>query len=166
MKWILPFCLLLVTQASFANSWLDALDAYQQQDFAKAKQGFAELIPLANETAAYNLGVMALHGQGQPVNKAKALGYFFLAAELDHPGAVNAIQQVSDALSQEQLLEAEQMYTALQQRIELPRLRVDAITQRTAGPEPVHRPAPKYPADAARKGQFGYVMLRFLIDEE
>ncbi|MDP4535717.1 TonB family protein [Alkalimonas collagenimarina] len=166
MKWILPFCLLLAAHSSLAASWLDALDAYQRQDFATAKQGFVELIPLANETAAYNLGVMALHGQGQPVDEATALGYFFLAAELEHPGARSAIQQVSDALSAEQLSEAEQVYTALQQRIQLPKRRADAITQRTAGPEPVSRPAPQYPVDAARRGQFGYVMLRFLVDEE
>lgn len=166
MKWILSFCLMLIAHATVASSWLDALDAYQREEFATAKQGFAELIPLANETAVFNLGVMALHGQGQPVDEPKALGYFFLAAELEHPAARQAIKQVSEALSSEQLAEAEQVYAALQQRIQLPRLRPKTVTQRTVGPEPVRRPVPQYPVDAARKGQFGYVMMRFLVDEE
>lgn len=166
MKRIVLFCLLFAVPFTVPASWLDSLDAYQRQDFATAKQGFAELIPLANETAIFNLGVMALHGQGQPVNEVKALGYFFLAAELEHPGAVQAIKQVSDTLSAEQRLEAEQVYSALQQQIELPRQRPDRVTQRTASPEPIRRPSPQYPLDAARRGQFGYVMLRFLVDEE
>ncbi len=47
---------------------LQALQAYQQQDFATADSKFTELLPLGNEVASFNLAAMALNG-GRPTEK-------------------------------------------------------------------------------------------------
>ena len=64
---------------------LDALKAYEQGNYTEAQQQFAELVPLGNELAAFNLGAMAYQGEGQEQDLSKAIAYFMLAAGLQHP---------------------------------------------------------------------------------
>ncbi|MDX1392715.1 MAG: hypothetical protein R3241_10045, partial [Rheinheimera sp.] len=58
---------------------LEALKAYETQQFSIAKQQFEQLLPLGNELAAFNLGAMAYQGEGQESNLTAALAYFMLA---------------------------------------------------------------------------------------
>ena len=74
---------------------LEALQAYETKNFNVAERQFEELLPLGNELAAFNLGVMAYQGEGQQADLTKALGYFMLAAELQHEQAEDILKKLS-----------------------------------------------------------------------
>jgi TonB family protein len=143
---------------------LSALKAYEQQHFAEAQHDFAELLPLGNELAAFNLGIMAYQAKGQPKNLVNALAYFMLAAELNHPQAAAILTTVQAEADTQQLEQAQQRFAQLNSSIVINSAAAD-IKANAPGVLPVKRVAPDYPLDAAKRGQFGYVALRFLVDE-
>ncbi|WP_372626823.1 TonB family protein [Arsukibacterium sp.] len=144
---------------------LDALQAHENKNYSDAQQQFAELLPLGNELAAFNLGVMALQGEGQEQDISEALGYFMLAAELEHPQAKDVLQTVVKQATEQQLDQANQRYEKLKSGVVI--IATDLDKPRDASlPQPVKRVHPKYPVNAARTGQFGFVNLRFLVDEQ
>ena len=93
---------------------LDALKAYEQGNYTEAQQQFAELVPLGNELAAFNLGAMAYQGEGQEQDLSKAIAYFMLAAGLQHPQAEDLLLSVRKQASEPQLTQARQLYQQLQ----------------------------------------------------
>ncbi|MBV2130978.1 TonB family protein [Arsukibacterium indicum] len=144
---------------------LDALKAYDDEDYATAKQQFAELLPLGNDVAAFNLGAMAYQGEGQEKDLSEALAYFMLAAELEHPQAKALLPDVVKNTTEQQLEQANQRYEQLKRSVvivatDLDKPRDDSL------PQPIKRVNPNYPVNAAKNGQFGYVKLRFLVDEK
>ena len=144
---------------------LDALKAYENENFTEAKQQFEELLPLGNELAAFNLGAMAYQGDGQTANLSEAIAYFMLAAELKHPQAKKTLENLVEHVDEAQLEQANQRYEQLQRSVVI----LETDLQRAEGvslPQPIKRVNPDYPMNAARNGQFGYVNLRFLVDEE
>ena len=144
---------------------LDALRAYEQKNYTEAQQQFAELLPLGNELAAFNLGVMAYQGEGQVQNLPTALAYFMFAAHHKHAQAESLVSKIKAASSPQQLTQAEATFKKLQQAV----LVKDVVLETeftSEKPSPIRRYAPEYPKEAARQGVFGYVTLRFLVDEE
>ncbi|GHG59698.1 hypothetical protein GCM10010919_02460 [Alishewanella longhuensis] len=144
---------------------LDALKAYENKDFAQAQQQFSALLPLGNELAAFNLGAMAYQGEGQAPNLTEALAYFMLAADLKHTQANDLLQKLLQNASEQQVEQAHQRFEQLKQGVvivatDLDKPRNDSL------PQPIRRVNPDYPAEAARSGQFGYVKLRYLVDEQ
>lgn len=161
-KWI---WLALLNCGAVQADMLDALKAYEQKDYIDAQQQFAELLPLGNELAAFNLGVMAYQAEGQPQDLTKALTYFMLAADLRHEQAKNLLARLAAQASEQQLELANQEFERLKQRVAI--VATDLTKSRNANaPEPIRRVHPDYPIEAARQGQFGYVALRFLVDEQ
>ncbi len=75
---------LLLSAFTAQADLLTALQAHENKDFAKASTEFTQLLPLGNELAAFNLGAMAYNGEGQAVDKVKALAYFEFAAARNH----------------------------------------------------------------------------------
>ncbi|MDP5144730.1 TonB family protein [Rheinheimera baltica] len=161
-KWI---WLALLSCGAVQADMLDALKAYEQKNYIDAQQQFAELLPLGNELAAFNLGVMAYQAEGQPQDLTKALTYFMLAADLRHEQAKNLLARLAAQASEQQLELANQEFERLKQRVAI--VATDLTKSRNANaPEPIRRVHPDYPIEAARQGQFGYVALRFLVDEQ
>lgn len=157
--------LLLLGCASAQADMLQALQAYQEEDYLQAQQHFVELLPLGNELAAFNLGVMALQGQGQPKDPTTALAYFTMAATLEHPQALTVRDQLSGQLDDAQRRAATAKSEQLLQLIEVTPF--DLNEERNAtGPIAIDRVAPKYPTRAQRQGLFGYVIVRVLINEQ
>ncbi|MBU2070938.1 MAG: TonB family protein [Gammaproteobacteria bacterium] len=161
-KWLL--LALLGSSVAQANM-LDALQAYGKKDYAAAAQQFAELLPLGNELAAFNLGVMAYQGEGQPADLAKALAYFMLAADLEHDESRELLQRLTAKATEQQLDTANSAFEQLKQLVIITETDLSA-RQRQNTPDPIRRVHPEYPIDAAKNGQFGYVKLRFLVNED
>lgn len=160
-KWLL---LALISASAAHADMLDALKAYEQKDYAEAQQQFAELLPLGNELAAFNLGVMAYKGEGQAQDLVKALAFFQLAAELEHLQSARLVEQLSAKATTEQQQQATQYYQQLKTQVVI--IPTDLTQQDDdVGLTPLERVEPKYPIEAARRGVFGYVAARFIIDE-
>lgn len=160
-KWI---WLALLGCTSVQADMLDALKAYEEKNYTAAQQQFAELLPLGNELAAFNLGAMAYQAEGQEKDLTKALAYFMLAAELQHEQSKALINQLLTKATEQQLDDATVLFNQLTQQVIVS---PTDLAQRADKPniKPIKRVEPKYPIEAARKLLFGYVALRFLIDE-
>ena len=144
---------------------LEALQAYETKNFNVAERQFEELLPLGNELAAFNLGVMAYQGEGQQADLTKALGYFMLAAELQHEQAEDILEKLSAKATQQQLEEAKTNFDLLKSQVVITARKLEQVEE-AERPTPIERKLPKYPKEAERAGQFGYVVLRFLVDEQ
>ena len=157
-------CAVLLASGTLQADMLDALKAYEQKNYAEAQQQFAELLPLGNELAAFNLGVMAYQGEGQAQDLARALAFFQLAAGLQHQQSVRLVTQLSAKATAEQQQQATQLHQQLKTQLVIT---PTDLTQQdeVVGLTPLKRAEPRYPIDAARKGIFGYVAARFMIDE-
>jgi TonB family protein len=144
---------------------LEALKAYETQQFSIAKQQFEQLLPLGNELAAFNLGAMAYQGEGQESNLTAALAYFMLAAQLQHPQAKDLLETLAANATELQLEQATHRYKQLKQLLVIKESNATTETD-TELPEPIKRVAPEYPKSALANGVFGYVKARFLVNEQ
>ncbi len=144
---------------------LTALKYYDQKDYAKAQQEFSALLPLGNETAAFNLAVMHQEGQGTAVDLAKTQAYLQLAYSLgDNKAerlAKNLFNKLPPAEQQRATANFEQLVTLVQ--INNPALDEQPDVKM---PEVLSRKEPVYPKKAVRRGLFGFADARFLIDEQ
>lgn len=161
-KWI---WLALFGCAAVQADMLDALKAYEQQNYTEARQQFEVLLPLGNELAAFNLGAMAYQGEGQDKDLVKAIAHFMLAAELQHPQAKDLLATLAAKANESQLEQATRHYEQLQQLLVIKELAAGTDND-TEMPEPVKRVAPEYPKNALANGVFGYVKVRFLVNEQ
>jgi len=163
----LPLLALLFSAFTTQADLLTALQAYDQKDFAKATTEFNALLPLGSEQAAFNLAAMAYNGEGQPQDLVRAASYFALAAELGHPKAQGLYQQVVAKLAATQQTQVQQQLVALQSQVKVPAKLIDkpVATDNTEWRMPVKRREPEFPKEAAQKGAFGYVTMRFLVNE-
>lgn len=156
--------LLIVLATTVQADMLSALKAYDQKQYIEARQQFAELLPLANELAAFNLGAMAYQGEGQEKDLTKALAYFMLAAELKHEQAATLLLTLSAKASEQQLEQATQQFEQLKRNLVIAATDLDKPRD-VSLPQPIKRVHPEYPVSAAKNGLFGYVKMRFLVDE-
>lgn len=156
---------LLVAQPATAD-WWQAITAYEQQNYNLAQQEFEKLLPLGNKEAVFNLGAMHFNGEGVTQDRNKALAYFMLAAELGRSDASNLVTQQQQNFDAQSLAAVEQQLQLLKQQVQVwPKSweNEPAVVER---PNPIKRFTPKYPVAAAKAGQFGYVAMRFLVDEQ
>ncbi len=158
---------LLISTFSAQADLLTALQAYDKKDFAQATTEFNALLPLGSEQAAFNLAAMAYNGEGQPQDLVRAASYFALAAELGHPKAQGLYQQVVAKLNATEQAQSKQQLVALQSQVKVPVKLIDKQVAKdsTEWREPVKRREPEFPKEAAQKGAFGYVTMRFLVNE-
>jgi TonB family protein len=156
--------LLLLHTALYADNF-SAMQAYQQQDFAKAGREFALLVPLGNSLAAYNLAVMAYLGQGETKNPLKAHKFALLAKHLGSEDADTLLKKTSTELEasaqQQAAAEAHSLFLSLLPDYQL-ELRSEGYSQML---NPVHTVAPAYPATLGTAEQNGRVRVKILIDE-
>ncbi|MDR6984914.1 TonB family protein [Rheinheimera pacifica] len=161
----LGWVVLLFASSMAQADMLAGLKAYEQKKYEEAQQHFAELLPLGNELAAYNLGAMAYQGEGQPQDLTKALAYFMLAADLEYKPAVSLLSTLVEQATETQLEQSTQQFEKLKQHVLITPADLDK-SRKVDSPEPLKRKHPEYPLKAAQKRQFGYVQLRFLVNEE
>lgn len=155
----------LLCSAGASADWLHAMHAYEQQDFETAKTKFQQLLPLGNEAAVFNLGAMAYQGEGGNASLVDAMAYFMLADELGHEQASGVIQQLQGQMAVDAVTQARNIYQQLILQVQIPHVDDHRLAEDVDRPSPVRRVSPRYPVEAARRGQFGYVSLRFLVDE-
>lgn len=145
---------------------LSALKAYENKQYTAAASQFADLVVLGNETAVFNLAVMAYQGQGEPVDWVKAAALFTLAEELQHPDA-GALQQtiVKNFSSAQQTAVATQL-AQWRTRVQVGPAPQQARTVTTADQRAVlSRAEPHYPKAAALQHISGVVVSQLLVDE-
>lgn len=158
----------LTTPLSAQADLLTALQAHENKDFAKAATEFQQLIPLASEQAAFNLGAMAFNGEGQPRDPVKALAYFEFAAKRHHSEAQALAEKLKASLSADEQQQAKVLLVKLEQQIKVERnisttaLQAQYDLERKA----LKRFPPEYPKEAAARGAFGSVMMRLLVNEQ
>ncbi|MBU2428680.1 MAG: hypothetical protein KKA56_17540, partial [Gammaproteobacteria bacterium] len=148
----------LVLQHSVACAdFLTALQAYEKKDYATAQFEFSALLPLANEQAAFNLAAMAFNGEGQAVDKIKALAYFEFAASFGHQQALEQALQIKQKLTTADFTKASELLAQLTKSVVIhdsqPEIEKSEL-------EAIKRVAPEYPSTAASRGLFGYVTIR------
>jgi len=144
---------------------LDALKYYDQKDYAKAKAEFAALVPLGNETAAFNLAVMHQEGQGTAVDLVKTQAYLQLAYSLGDKKSGRLAKAIFGRLTAAEQQQATANFEQLVASVQINNPSVQEQPD-VDSPEPISRKEPKYPVSAARRGQFGFAEARFLIDEK
>ncbi|WP_164852193.1 energy transducer TonB [Rheinheimera riviphila] len=154
--------LVLHHTAAYAN-FLTGLQAYEKKDYATAQYEFSALLPIANEQAAFNLAAMAINGEGQATDKVKALAYFELAVALGHPEAATMVTKIKPKLSAAQSAAATALLAKLTQGVMINKNLPD---ENPVELEAIKRVSPEYPEDAARNGWFGYVTIRYMVDEQ
>ncbi len=163
----LPLLALLCSAFASQADLLDAMKAYEKRDFNTAAQEFSALLPLANELAAFNLAAMAYNGEGQSRDPVKALAYFQLAAELGHAEAGAMAQKVSATLDATAQQQASSQLAALRQQIKVGRGDLAQLLELSDDNRPaIKRVEPQYPVDAAKRGLFGTVTMRMLVNEQ
>jgi TonB family protein len=157
------FTVLVCYHTTTSADFLTALQAYQKKDYATAQTEFSALLPVGNEQAAFNLAAMAMNGQGQVPDQIKALAYFDLAANLGHTEAYSYSNKLKPTLTADESKTA----LALLEQLTNSLLITNSIPSvKSTEPTAIQRFAPDYPIDAALQGLFGYVTVRYLVDEQ
>ncbi|MCX7544562.1 TonB family protein [Marinicella gelatinilytica] len=177
MKKLSVFIMLALTSVACAD-FLDAAEAYEQQDYPTALQEYQALAQLGHHEAQHNLAVMHFLGQGTEKNPIQAYAWATLALA-SKDTKLHALEgKIKDKLTTQQLTEAQQQAQILQQQYG-----TDAINQLWAPVmvkseeseayqdgqsldftlTPVKRKAPRYPKNAMRKGIQGWVKVTFEV---
>lgn len=76
---------------SSAAEFAEGMKAYESSDFAAARAVFLDLAELGDGPSQYNLGVMALKGEGVPEDRAEAAGWLLVARENGHDPTPRAL---------------------------------------------------------------------------
>lgn len=161
------FLMMLVLLVNPAKAdWWQTIKAYESKAYPEALKGFNQLIALGNEDAAFNLGAMYFNGEGVEADLEKALAYFMLAAELGRADAAEVLTRLLVQADAAQLAKTEQQLALLRQTVSIWPRDINETTVAVELPRPVKRAEPRYPVEAARAGLFGYVSMRFLVDEQ
>lgn len=140
---------------------------YHEKNYSQARTEFETLTKLGNARAAFNLGVMALYGEGETKDPVRAYAYFSFAHQLGYTKAVEVLQQLSTTVTASQQQQAKQLSAQMLQ---------NALPVYSANePAPAHqelfrttlrRDHPKYPVDAARKGISGFALAQLVVDQQ
>ena len=146
--------------------FLQALQAYEQENYAAAYTGFAELIVLGNAQAAFNLGVMYYHGRGVETNSVESVAYLHLARALGNDDAAAAQQHISEQLSDSERRLARLRYEELQQQVVIRDGAAATQLYDLVQLQPVQTPMPVFPDEVHRRSRFGYIVVRFLVDKD
>ena len=98
--------------AALAGPWEDGMAAYSRGDYVPAIRLFRPLAEQGNAKAQKVLGVMFRKGEGVPKNAVRARMWFSLAAKQGETGARAGLREVSQAMTAQQISQAEAMAKA------------------------------------------------------
>jgi TonB family protein len=177
MKFLFYLFISIIISFSFPikADLLSATLAYNTGKYQQAFDEFQRLAKLGNKDAIYNIGVMYLYGQGIEKNLSEAHAWFSLAADFgldDARSAARLIEQ--DITTTEDKKALELSFTKLKQAFGyeqysstlLPLFSEQQYQQTTnLPPHRIHKIDAKYPKEAYKKGQEGWVWLEFDVDK-
>ena len=95
-----------------SGPWEDGMAAYNRGDYVPAIRLFRPLAEAGNAKAQHVVGVMYQKGQGVARNSARAFMWFSLAAKRGDTRAKAELQQVSQAMTPQQISAASAMAQA------------------------------------------------------
>lgn len=157
---------------------LAALKAYELKDYPGAQREFSALLPVGNESAVFNLAVMAYKGQGEPADPVKAAALFALAASLGHSDGAELHATVKADLSPPQQQQSDSLQRQLAQQVLVPATAArDPAASVSAEPQPgepatqaepipLARNKPIYPSAAMRNNISGFVSANLLLNPQ
>lgn len=165
---LLPLCWL---PAAVKADMLAALKAYELKDYASAQREFSALLPVGNESAVFNLAVMAYKGQGEPADPVKAAALFALAASLGHSDGAELHASVKADLSPPQQQQSDALQQLLAKQVLVPATAGSASAAPkqhepagTSDPIPLSRNEPMYPSAALHNHISGFVAANLLVN--
>ena len=103
---------LIGSVAASAGPWEDGMAAYNRGDYVPALRLFRPLAEQGNAKAQKALGIMFRKGQGVPKNFVRARMWFALAAKRGDAGGKAGLQEVSGAMTRDEISQAEAMTDA------------------------------------------------------
>lgn len=98
--------------AACAGPWEDGMAAYNRGDYVPAIRLFRPLAETGNARAQHLVGAMYRKGQGVARNSARAFMWLSLAARRGDARARAELQQVSQAMSPQEISQANEMAQA------------------------------------------------------
>jgi TonB family protein len=193
---LLALNMVSVLKADAPVDFDSAMDAYQNEQYEKARTAFERMAHAGLIEAQFNLGVMQLNGDGGSRDIVNGSAWILLAAHYEHEAARMAEQDLRQQLSDQRIAEAEARLQELRQDygrealLERHRPRpcdedcavneqettmfeqwpelADESNVRLLGGKPVrmHRHPPRYPQIAAARSEMGVVRLGGWINAE
>lgn len=167
---LLPLCWL---SSAVQADMLTALKAYELKDYPSAHSEFNALLAVGNESAVFNLAVMAYKGQGEPADPVKAAALFALAASLGHSDGAELHATIKADLSPPQQQQSAALQQLLAKQVLVPPTTDSASATSTpnepAGtpePIPLSRNEPMYPSAAMRNNISGFVAANLLLSRQ
>lgn len=158
---------MLLSGVSYADIYT-ALTDYDAGNYAEAKREFDRLLPLGNDKAAFNLGVMYFNGDGVERDVALAHSYLQLSAELGNSEAAEILPQVEPHLTDEESQRLSYLYDNLEKQVQVPQGSLVSLSEasKTLQRAVVSRATPRYPRQAVDRSQSGFVVAQLLIDAD
>lgn len=152
-----------IAQADLSQS----VKLYQEKNYSQARTDFETLTKLGNARAAFNLGVMALYGEGEAKDPVRAYAYFSFAHQLGYAKAAEVLQQHSTTVTASQQQQAKQLSAQmLQNALPVYSANEPAPTHQEMFRTTLRRDHPKYPVDAVRKGISGFALAQLVVDQQ
>ncbi|MFN3900352.1 MAG: TonB family protein [Alishewanella aestuarii] len=159
--------LLLCCSFTLRADWSQAILAYEQQDYSTAQLHFTELVKVGNANAMFSLAAMHFNGEGQDADKVQAAALFKLAAAFGHADAAALAAQLNTTFQPAEHADYAQILQQWQQQVMVPAEPAMLTRQSVAtDAHPIRRVEPRYPVEAARRGQSGYVKMHYRVDEQ
>ena len=92
-----------------AQTFDEAVAAYEQGDFATALRGFRSYVEQGDASAQLNLGVMYANGEGVPEDTVNAYAWFSIAAARGNTSAKEFKELVTGLMVRSQIAEAQKL---------------------------------------------------------
>ena len=145
--------------------FVSTMKAYEAKDFATAQAGFRELAELGDGASQFNLGAMALRGEGVEKSLGEAAGWLRAAQQNGYSPDPNALAQLEKKLTPEQRSAADAIVARYGRdallAAALPSPKKECPQWEPGSPL---NPAPaEYPDLAVQSGQDGVVVLAFTV---
>jgi hypothetical protein len=97
----------LAARWTLASEFRDGVSAYALKELARARVVFLDLAALGDGPSQYNLGAMALRGEGTPRNRGEAVGWMLAARENGHDPTASALDDLRAKLTIEEQTSAD-----------------------------------------------------------
>lgn len=171
---VLAAVLAAIPSRSAAAEFKEGVAAHSAGDFARARVVFMDLAALADGPSQYNLGAMALRGEGAPADRGAAAGWMISARQNAHDPTPRAVDDLVAKLAPAEReatdrIVAQYGRAALEERV-LPR---DAFASARPPPSPsivpprlVSGPTPQYPNNVLSEGKQAIVLVRSVLGED
>lgn len=151
-------------------SLLDAVQHYENGDFASSYRYLYELMQLGNGQASAQLGMMTLAEEGTSYDPVLAWAYFTLADKMDYPDGSQFAAEVYSQLDSDQQQATSGVLAELESQLIITQHRIAAYSHSGEKQRSVltalERKAPRYPRRSVQRGHVGFVQMLLLVDTD